>query len=144
MGFGNPYGDEYDASILLHWAQQMQDLGIRILSLADTVGLAKPHQITEALQTLIPRHPSMMIGVHLHASPLNWKDKLLAAIEAGCLRVDGALKGIGGCPMAQDELVGNMDTEQMIPLLEEQQLLKGLNKQALLECSMMAASIFRK
>lgn len=144
MGFGNPYGDAYDASILLHWAQQMQGLGIRTLSLADTVGLATPQQISEALQTLIPRHPSMMIGVHLHSSPLNWKDKLLAAIDAGCLRVDGALKGIGGCPMAQDELVGNMDTELMIPLLEERQLLKGLDKQALLECSNMAASIFRQ
>jgi hydroxymethylglutaryl-CoA lyase len=142
MGFGNPYGDVYNEEILLHWADEMVNRGIRILSLADTVGLATPSQVKFALETLIPRHPDTTIGVHLHSTVQGWKPKLDAAIAAGCKRFDGALKGIGGCPMAQDELVGNMDTELMIPYLEQQQLLNGLNKEALQESLRMAAEIF--
>ncbi len=142
MGFGNPYGDTYNEEILLHWADEMVKRGITILSLADTVGLATPSQISFALKTLIPQYPDTTIGVHLHSTPQNWKPKVDAAIAAGCKRFDGALKGIGGCPMAQDELVGNMDTELMIQYFEEQNLLAGLNKQALQESLLMAAEIF--
>jgi hydroxymethylglutaryl-CoA lyase len=142
MGFGNPYGDAYNEDILLQWASEMIGKGIHIISLADTVGLATPAQISNALETLIPAYPDATIGVHLHAAPQNWKAKLTAAIDAGCKRFDGALKGIGGCPMAQDELVGNMDSALMIPLFEEKGLLKDLNKEALKESLHIADQLF--
>ena len=142
MGFGNPYGDEYNQEILLKWAEEMVRRDIRVISLADTVGLATPEQISFALDTLISKYPNTTIGVHLHASPTNWKPKLEAAINAGCTRFDGALKGIGGCPMAQDDLVGNMDTENMITLMEENHLLTGLNKVALQKSLELASIIF--
>nr|WP_294992472.1 hydroxymethylglutaryl-CoA lyase [uncultured Sediminibacterium sp.] len=143
MGFGNPYGDLYDASILLEWADRMVQEEIKIISLADTVGLASPEQISLALSTLIPQYPAVSFGVHLHSSAQNWKDKLKAAHNSGCKRFDGALKGIGGCPMAQDELVGNMDTEKMIEYFQEKGLLPDLNAKALMESSMMAGKIFQ-
>jgi hydroxymethylglutaryl-CoA lyase len=142
MGFGNPYGDVYNEEILLHWAEQMAQLGISVLSLADTVGLASPAQVQFALQTLIPRYPAIQFGVHLHSSATNWQVKADAALQAGCLRFDGALKGIGGCPMAQDELVGNMDSVLMIDYFEKKGLLPGLNKEALAESLQIAAEIF--
>jgi len=142
MGFGNPYGDEYDAEILLYWAEEMVKREITIISLADTVGLATPQQVGFALETLIPRYPGTLFGVHLHSTPTNWERKLQAAIDAGCTRFDGALKGIGGCPMAQDELVGNMDTTLMIPLLQKKAMLHGLNETALQESLRIAAEIF--
>ena len=142
MGFGNPYGDDYNESILLHWADEMVKRDITILSLADTVGVATPQQISFALNTLIPKYPETVVGVHLHSTPQNFEEKLAAAIHAGCTRFDGALKGIGGCPMAQDDLVGNMNTELMIPYLEEKGLLKNLNKEALLKSLQIASEIF--
>jgi hydroxymethylglutaryl-CoA lyase len=142
MGFGNPYGDVYNEDILLQWAGAMIEKGINIISLADTVGLATPSQISKALATLIPAYPNATIGVHLHSTPQNWEAKLSAAIDAGCKRFDGALKGIGGCPMAQDELVGNMDSALMIPLFEEKGLLKDLDKQALQESLRIADQLF--
>ena len=142
MGFGNPYGDPYSAEILLHWADEMARKDIRILSLADTVGLATPEQISFALQTLIPQYPGISIGVHLHSNSQNWKRKVDASIEAGCNRFDGALKGIGGCPMAIDDLVGNMDTELLILYFEENGMLTGLNKNALLQSLHIANEIF--
>lgn len=143
MGFGNPYGDLYDASILLEWADRMAQEEIKIISLADTVGLASPEQISTALSTLIPQYSDVSFGVHLHSSAQNWKDKLAAAHDSGCRRFDGALKGIGGCPMAQDELVGNMDTEKMIEYFQEKGLLPDLNAKALMESSMLAGKIFQ-
>ena len=142
MGFGNPYGDTYNADILLHWADEMVKRGVCILSLADTVGVASAEQISFALQTLIPQYPGTTIGVHLHSTAQNWNTKMDAAIVAGCKRFDGALKGIGGCPMAQDELVGNMDSELMIPYFEDAGLLTGLNKDALNKCLQIAGEIF--
>ena len=142
MGFGNPYGDEYNAGILLHWADEMVKRGIHIISLADTVGLATPDQITFALETLISQYSEISIGVHLHSTAQNWQPKLEAAVQAGCKRFDGALKGIGGCPMAQDDLVGNMDTELMIPYFEKSGLLNGLDKDALNRSLQIAAEIF--
>ncbi len=142
MGFGNPYGDEYNEDILLKWADEMVNRDITIISLADTVGVATPAQISFALNTLIPKYPSTTIGVHLHSTATNWKDKLEAAINAGCTRFDGALKGIGGCPMAQDDLVGNMNTELMISYVEQRNLLERLNQEALEESLQIAAEIF--
>lgn len=142
MGFGNPYGDKYNEEILLKWADEMVGREIQIISLADTVGVATPEQISFALNSLIPKYPDTVIGVHLHSTPSNWKDKLEAAVNAGCKRFDGALKGIGGCPMAQDDLVGNMNTEWIISYLEEKNLINGLNKDALQKSLQLASKIF--
>jgi hydroxymethylglutaryl-CoA lyase len=142
MGFGNPYGDEYNQDILLHWANEISKMDINIISLADTVGLAKPEQIKLALEMLIPKFPSVEFGVHLHSSSLNLYEKLQAAVDTGCRRFDGALKGIGGCPMAQDDLVGNMPTELMISYFEEKKMIIDLNKDALQHCMQLANEIF--
>jgi hydroxymethylglutaryl-CoA lyase len=120
----------------------MVQLDIGIVSMADTVGLATPGQVSSILSTLIPAYPNTTIGVHLHSTIEGWKAKLEAALKAGCTRFDGALKGIGGCPMANDELVGNMDTELMIPYFNELKLLKNLNMDALKKCSQMAGELF--
>jgi hydroxymethylglutaryl-CoA lyase len=142
MGFGNPYGDEYNEEILLKWADEMVKREIKIISLADTVGLATQAQIYLALDSLVPKYPGTTIGVHLHSTPNNWKEKLSAAVDAGCKRLDGALKGIGGCPMAQDDLVGNMNTELIISYLEEKKLISGLDKDALEKSLELASKIF--
>jgi hydroxymethylglutaryl-CoA lyase len=142
MGFGNPYGDEYNEAILLRWADEMVQCGIQIISLADTVGVATPEQITTALQVLIPRYPQTTIGVHLHSTAHNCKEKTEAAFKAGCTRFDGALKGIGGCPMAKDDLVGNMATERMISYFKEEGVLPPLNEKALEESLRLATKIF--
>lgn len=142
MGFGNPYGDVYNEEILLHWANEMVEREIKIISLADTVGLATAPQIEMALKTLISAYGNTTFGVHLHCTPYNLKEKLQTAINAGCKRFDGALKGIGGCPMAQDDLVGNMNTELMLPILAEQNLILNLNEEALQESLRIANEIF--
>jgi hydroxymethylglutaryl-CoA lyase len=142
MGFGNPYGDAYDESIVGYWVDKIAGIGIETISIADTVGLATPEQVFSILNGLIPKYPSIEIGAHLHSTPIHWKEKINAAVKAGCTRFDGALKGIGGCPFANDELVGNMNTELMIPYFEELKLLQGINVDALQYCSRLAASIF--
>lgn len=142
MGFGNPYGDAYSEDLLLSWTGKMAAMGIGTISLADTVGLATPEQIGRAVETLVPQYPQLEIGVHLHSTVFNWQRKLNAAWQAGCVRYDGALKGIGGCPMAQDDLVGNMDTELMIPYFQEKGYLQKLNKEALAASSRLAMDIF--
>jgi len=142
MGFGNPYGDIYDEEIVFNWVNKLVGMDIRIISLADTVGLATAAQVKQVTAHLVRSLPGIEIGVHLHSTAMNWKEKVDAALEAGCLRFDGALKGIGGCPMADDELVGNMNTELMIPYFNELDLLNTLDMEALKECSRMAAEIF--
>ena len=142
MGFGNPYEDEYSQEILLKWAREIVKRDIKLISLADTVGLANPEQIAVALNTLIPQYPETVIGVHLHSTPTNWRHKLEAAVKAGCRRFDGALKGIGGCPMAGDELVGNMNTEWIISYLDEKKLPVVLNRDALMESLQLASEVF--
>ena len=142
MGFGNPYGDPYSAEIVFNWVNKIVALGVKIISLADTVGLASPEQVFSITDYLVKQLPQHEIGVHLHSSTANWKTKLDAAVNAGCKRFDGALKGIGGCPMAGDDLVGNMDTELMVPYFEEKGILDKLNKDALWQSSQLAAQIF--
>jgi hydroxymethylglutaryl-CoA lyase len=142
MAFGNPYGDPYSEEIVFRWVEKMIRMGIDIISLADTVGLATADQVYNITRLLISVLPNTEIGVHLHSHRYNWKEKIDAALEAKCRRFDGALKGIGGCPMAKDDLVGNMNTELMIPYFEELGLLEGINKEALSEASAMANEIF--
>lgn len=142
MAFGNPYGDEYNQSILLQYVDEMARREIRIISLADTVGIANPEQIEKALNTIIPKYTHVEFGVHLHASSKNIEAKLQAAINAGCTRFDGALKGIGGCPMAQDVLVGNMNTEIMLEYFENEKLIDHINRNALQSALKLATEIF--
>lgn len=142
MGFGNPYNDPWSEEIVFQWVDKLVEMDIGIVSLADTVGLATPEQVRTMTQYLVETLPGMEIGVHLHSAPDNWRSKVEAAFLAGCRRFDGALKGIGGCPMANDELVGNMNTEWMIPYFEEKNLLPALNREALSLCSSMAETIF--
>src|SRR5690606_31490905 len=107
MGFGNPYDDPYSENLVIEWAQKLVQEGVQILSLADTVGIATPEQVYSTTQLLINAVPNIEVGVHLHASAETRIEKLAAALEAGCWRFDGAIKGFGGCPMAKDDLVGN-------------------------------------
>jgi hydroxymethylglutaryl-CoA lyase len=142
MAFGNPYGDPYTENLVFGWVNELAEMGIKIISLADTVGLATPEQVFTMTEYLIKKLPDHEIGVHLHSRPVNRKAKIDAALKAGCLRFDGALKGIGGCPMANDELVGNMDTELMVDYFRELGLLHPLNDEALKESIRIAVEIF--
>ena len=143
MGFGNPYGDEYNEEIVFEWVDRLVGMDIKIISLADTVGLATKEQVYKITKYLVDSLPQTEIGVHLHSTAANWKEKIDAALQAGCKRFDGALKGIGGCPMADDELVGNMDTELMIPYFEKKNLLNDLDKDALKTCSQLATKCMK-
>ncbi len=142
MGFGNPYGDLYSEEIVFEWVNKMVALDIGIISLADTVGVATAEQVYDMTSYLVESLPGVEIGVHLHSTPDNWHEKLEAAVKAGCKRFDGALKGIGGCPMADDQLVGNMDSELMIQYFKEQQMLPELNEDALKESLRIAGELF--
>ncbi len=142
MGFGNPYGDPYNEEIAYAWIDKLANLDIHIFSLADTIGIATPDQVFNMTDYLIKQLPAHEIGVHLHSTPSNWKPKIDAALLAGCRRFDGALKGFGGCPMADDELVGNMNTELMIPYFEELGFLENIDHSALLEAGRVANEIF--
>lgn len=142
MGFGNPYGDPYSEELVFEWVNRLVALDVGIISLADTIGLATPVQVYDMTEYLVDSLPGIEIGVHLHAHPQNWKQKLDAAIKAGCKRFDGALKGIGGCPMADDELVGNMDTEKMIRYFKENEIELNLDMDALVDSLRIATEIF--
>ena len=142
MAFGNPYGDFYDEDIVFNWVEKLVELDIDIISLADTVGVATPEQVYDMTSYLVESLPATEIGVHLHSTFENWQEKLDAAAKAGCKRFDGALKGIGGCPMANDELVGNMNTEWMISYFEKNNIATGLNKEALSESLRIAEETF--
>jgi hydroxymethylglutaryl-CoA lyase len=142
MAFGNPYGDNYNEEIVLEWISKLVAEGIRIISLADTVGLANPSQVSSVTGKVIGSFPAIETGVHLHSTTASWREKVDAALTEGCTRFDGALKGIGGCPMANDELVGNMDSELMIPYFRELGYLKEIDVMALAESTRLASEIF--
>ncbi|MGB3774363.1 MAG: hydroxymethylglutaryl-CoA lyase [Leeuwenhoekiella sp.] len=114
MGFGNPYGDPWDVEIVASWADKLADMGVEILSLSDTVGTSDAVTIDYLFSNLIPQYPMIEFGAHLHTTPTQWYEKVDAAYKAGCNRFDGAIQGYGGCPMAKDELTGNMPTEKML------------------------------
>jgi hydroxymethylglutaryl-CoA lyase len=142
MGFGNPYGDRYSEEIVFEWVNRLVGMDIGIISLADTVGIATPEQVYDMTEYLVDSLPGTEIGVHLHSTPSNWQEKLDAAVKAGCKRFDGALKGIGGCPMADDELVGNMDTGLMIGYFEENNYSTAIDKNAFEESLKIAGEVF--
>lgn len=114
MGFGNPYGDPWNVEIVGEWTEKLANMGVKILSLSDTVGSSTPEVIDYLFSNLIPKYPYIEFGAHLHTTPDSWFEKVDAAYKAGCFRFDGAIKGFGGCPMAKDDLTGNMPTEKML------------------------------
>ncbi len=114
MGFGNPYGDPWNVDIVASWTEKLAAMGVTILSLSDTIGSSTPDVIQYLFSNLIPRYPQVEFGAHLHTTPSTWHEKIDAAYKAGCFRFDGAIQGFGGCPMAKDELTGNMPTERMV------------------------------
>ena len=114
MGFGNPYGDPWNVDIVGDWTEKLSKLGVKILSLSDTVGTSTPKDIDYLYSNLIPSYPQIEFGAHLHTTPTKWHEKVDSAFKAGCRRFDGAIKGYGGCPMAKDELTGNMPTEKLL------------------------------
>lgn len=123
MGFGNPYGDPWNVDIVADWTERLAKMGVQILSLSDTIGSATPEQISYLFSNLIPLYPNIEFGAHLHTIYDSWQPKIAAAFQAGCLRFDGAIKGYGGCPMAKDELVGNMPTEKLLSYFTTQKVL---------------------
>uniref|UniRef100_UPI0040474D5A hydroxymethylglutaryl-CoA lyase n=1 Tax=Polaribacter sp. TaxID=1920175 RepID=UPI0040474D5A len=114
MGFGNPYGDPWNVDIVGNWTEKLAMMGVKILSLSDTIGSSTPDIISYLFSNLIPKYPNIEFGAHLHTTPTTWHEKVHAAYKAGCLRFDGAIMGFGGCPMAKDELTGNMPTEKLV------------------------------
>jgi len=127
MGFGNPYGEEWNTDIVEHWVEQLDALGIKVLSLSDTIGTSTPEAISQLFSHLIPAYPHIEMGAHLHTHAHNWKEKIDAAWTHGCKRIDTAIKGFGGCPMAEDVLVGNMPTENLLTYCAEHKIETGLN-----------------
>jgi len=114
MGFGNPYGDPWNVDIVGEWTETLANMGVRILSLSDTIGSSNAENINYLFSNLIPKYSHIEFGAHLHTTPTTWHEKIDAAYNAGCRRFDGAIQGFGGCPMAKDELTGNMPTEKML------------------------------
>jgi len=142
MGFGNPYGDEYNSAIVEQWAAALVERGTAILSLSDTIGVSTPEKIEELLPLLMNSFPKTEIGLHLHSTPATRREKIGAAYKAGCKRFDSALKGLGGCPMAMDTLTGNLATEELISYLEQQGENLNLNKDKLQQALRLSTAVF--
>jgi hydroxymethylglutaryl-CoA lyase len=142
MGFGNPYGDPYNAEIAIKWVNEIAKMGIKTIAMSDTVGVAKPDNIRYIFSHLIPEFKDISIGAHFHSAPHNWEEKIKAAYDSGCVRFDSAMKGIGGCPMAEDELVGNMATENVVSWCDDNKIALHLNREVFNEAMAMASGIF--
>jgi len=130
MGFGNPYGDPWNVEIAQKWVDELAEMDIKIISLSDTIGVSNPESISYLFENLIPPYPDVEFGAHLHTQAHNWEEKIKASFENGCFRFDGAIKGYGGCPMAKDELTGNMPTEHLIQFFKERSDEFDLNLEA--------------
>jgi hydroxymethylglutaryl-CoA lyase len=144
MGFGNPYGDPYHEDIVAKWIARLADLEINIFALSDTIGVSEPKLIERLFTTLIPNFSSLEIGAHLHTTSDKWEEKVNAAFLSGCRRFDGAIAGFGGCPMAADDLTGNMATENMLEYFKRMEAKIELNKSAFAKSQLMANSLFSK
>ena len=142
MGFGNPYGDEWNTDIVNHWANELVQKGVKIISVADTVGVSTPEKIMAILPPLVQQFPNVEIGLHLHSTPQQRLEKIEAAFAAGCPRMDSALKGFGGCPMAADDLTGNIATEDVISYLTSRGVELNLNMEKWGEAMMVSGRIF--
>lgn len=142
MAFGNPYGDKWDVDVAAKWSRKLADMGIGIIALSDTIGVSNPENIKHLFSNLIPEFPGVEFGAHLHTTPSKWEEKVEAACESGCKRFDAAIKGYGGCPMAKDELTGNMPTENLIAYFEKEDIPLGLDKNAFDEAMKIALNTF--
>lgn len=142
MGFGNPYGDPYDVGIVEEFAEKLAQLGVRIISLADTIGVSQPEQISYLFGALVPKLSRVEFGAHLHSTPKKAVEKIAAAFQSGCQRFDGAARGFGGCPMAEDELVGNVAMESIIAYLHDKNALPSLNQTEWIKALHLADEIF--
>lgn len=143
MGFGNPYGELWSPDIAAKWSERLaNELDIKVLALSDTIGVSNPENITQLFSTLIPEFPEVEIGAHLHSTPETRTEKIEAAYNAGCVRFDVAIKGYGGCPMAKDDLVGNMATETLIEYADNNQIELGLNRDALQSAFAISNEVF--
>ncbi|RIJ42442.1 hydroxymethylglutaryl-CoA lyase [Pontibacter oryzae] len=142
MGFGNPYKDSWDVETVIRFVQELDKLQVKVVSLSDTIGVASPENISYLFSHLIPAFEHIEFGAHLHTTPTTWKEKVEAAYAAGCQRYDGALRGYGGCPMAKDELVGNMPTENLVDFFENKGVNLNLNKTALQAAMAASEAVF--
>ena len=142
IGFGNPYGDPWNVEIVSEWTEKLSGMGVKILSLSDTIGSSTPDVISHLFSNLIPTYPAIEFGAHLHTSPSLWHEKVHAAFHAGCKRFDGAIKGYGGCPVAKDELTGNMPTEKLISYFTEQKVVTGIKPMSFESAYNQALKIF--
>ncbi len=142
MGFGNPYGDPWNVEIVQKWVDILADMEIKIIALSDTIGVSTPESIHYLFSNLIPPYPDVEFGAHLHTTPQTWYEKINAAYTAGCQRFDGAIRGYGGCPMAKDDLTGNMPTENMVDYFRNKGLLTSLNEEAFQKSMHIALDIF--
>ena len=144
MGFGNPYGDPWNVEIVGEWTEKLAGMGVKILSLSDTVGTSDPETIDYLFSNLIPKYPDVEFGAHLHTTPSTWHEKVDAAYKAGCRRFDGAIQGFGGCPMAKDELTGNMPTEKMVSYFNKVKAESGVHAMLFESSYNEATKIFTK
>ncbi len=143
MAFGNPYGEKWHPDIAAEWTRRLyESFEVKVIALSDTIGSSTPESITQLFSTLIPAFPDVSIGAHLHTTPDRWEEKVRAAYDAGCRRFDGAIKGFGGCPMAADELTGNMPTENMLDFFRAQGVDTGLDMDAFDEAVKMSSRVF--
>jgi hydroxymethylglutaryl-CoA lyase len=144
MGFGNPYGDPWNVEIVGEWTERLSKMGVKILSLSDTIGSSNPENIDYLFSNLIPKYPEIEFGAHLHTTPNTWFEKVNAAYLAGCKRFDGAIQGFGGCPMAKDELTGNMPTEKLLSYFTSKKSISNLNALSFESAYNEATKIFKK
>ena len=144
MGFGNPYGDPWNVEIVGEWTEKLAEMGARILSLSDTAGTSTLENITYLFSNLIPKYPEIEFGAHLHTTPTKWHEKVNAAYKSGCRRFDGAVQGFGGCPMAKDELTGNMPTEKMLSYFTTEKVTTNVNWMAFEAAFNKATELFSK
>jgi hydroxymethylglutaryl-CoA lyase len=144
MGFGNPYGDPWNVEIVSNWTEKLSKMGVKILSLSDTVGSSTPKIIDYLFSNLIPAYPAIEIGAHLHTTSTSWFEKVDAAYKAGCNRFDGAIMGYGGCPMAKDDLTGNMPTEKLVSYFNQQKAVTNINAMSFESAYNEALKIFGK
>jgi hydroxymethylglutaryl-CoA lyase len=142
MGFGNPYGDPWNTEIAEKWVAEMDSIGVKIISLSDTIGVAYPKTISYLFSSLIPKFSHIEFGAHLHTTPDTWKEKVEAAFSSGCKRYDGALKGFGGCPMAADDLTGNMATENLLGFFNEKNIDLKLNQSEFASSMIRSINVF--
>ncbi len=142
MGFGNPYGDPWNIDVVGKWIEKLSEMGVKIISLSDTIGSSTPAVIKYLFSNLIPKYPNIEFGAHIHTTPDSWYEKVDAAFKAGCNRFDGAIKGYGGCPMAKDELTGNMPTEKLISYFTSQKVNTGIKPMSFESAYNQALKIF--